>query len=202
MTKLPDTKEKVFKAAVELFAEHGYEKTSMRMIAEKCAISKPAVYYYFPDKESLFNGLIEFGMNRAYESLEKIAQSDKTVREKLIDVVMTRFKDIPEIPSIKKFIAEIFTGGLKCKIDMDLKRKFPKHREGLEKIIKEGIDQGIFRPDLNIKQLIYCLVGAMNIHSRNHYIMDQPPTTRKEARALVDTLLRGALKSKNEELIC
>jgi len=200
LNKIPDTKEKVFKAAVELFAEYGYEKTSMRMIAEKCEISKPAVYYYFPDKESLCNGLIEFGMDRAYQSLQKIAQKDEPVREKLIDVVMTRFQDIPEIPSIRKFIAELFSGGLKCKIDMDLKRKFPKHRDGLEKIIREGIKQDIFRSDLNIRQFTYCLVGAMNIHSRNHYIMEQPPITRKEAESLVDTLIKGALNPKRENI--
>lgn len=41
-----------------LFTQSGYKNTSMDKIAEKCEISKPTLYNYFPSKTSLFLGLI------------------------------------------------------------------------------------------------------------------------------------------------
>jgi AcrR family transcriptional regulator len=56
------TREKIQAVAVELFAEHGYEKTSLREIAERLDVTKAALYYHFNTKEdivvSLFDDLI------------------------------------------------------------------------------------------------------------------------------------------------
>lgn len=57
-----DTREKIQKVAVELFAEHGYDKTSLREIAERLDVTKAALYYHFKTKEdivvSVFDDLI------------------------------------------------------------------------------------------------------------------------------------------------
>ncbi|WP_329253443.1 TetR/AcrR family transcriptional regulator [Actinoallomurus sp. NBC_01490] len=57
-----DTRERIQATALELFAEHGYEKTSLRQIAERLHVTKAALYYHFNSKEdivvSLFDGLI------------------------------------------------------------------------------------------------------------------------------------------------
>jgi AcrR family transcriptional regulator len=57
-----DTREKIQQVALELFAEHGYDKTSLREIAERLDVTKAALYYHFKTKEdivvSLFDDLI------------------------------------------------------------------------------------------------------------------------------------------------
>ncbi|MDN3358657.1 TetR/AcrR family transcriptional regulator [Actinomadura sp. DC4] len=56
------TREKIQAVALELFAEHGYEKTSLREIAERLDVTKAALYYHFNTKEdivvSLFDSLL------------------------------------------------------------------------------------------------------------------------------------------------
>jgi AcrR family transcriptional regulator len=56
------TREKIQAVALELFAEHGYEKTSLREIAERLDVTKAALYYHFKTKEdiavSLFDKLL------------------------------------------------------------------------------------------------------------------------------------------------
>jgi AcrR family transcriptional regulator len=56
------TRERIQAVALELFAEHGYEKTSLREIAERLDVTKAALYYHFNTKEdivvSLFDDLI------------------------------------------------------------------------------------------------------------------------------------------------
>jgi AcrR family transcriptional regulator len=52
-TPRTDTRSRVQKVALELFAEHGYEKTSLREIAERLGVTKAALYYHFKSKEDI-----------------------------------------------------------------------------------------------------------------------------------------------------
>ena len=50
--------EAIIAAAQKRFALFGIEKTPMREIARDLRISKAALYYYFPDKESLYKSVL------------------------------------------------------------------------------------------------------------------------------------------------
>ncbi|WP_419394145.1 TetR/AcrR family transcriptional regulator [Cytobacillus praedii] len=49
----------IVETAYKLFAENGFDKTSLAMIAKEVGISKPAIYYYFDSKEKLIDFLFE-----------------------------------------------------------------------------------------------------------------------------------------------
>jgi AcrR family transcriptional regulator len=54
-----DTREKIRTVALELFAEQGYEKTSLREIAERLQVTKAALYYHFKTKEDIVTSLFQ-----------------------------------------------------------------------------------------------------------------------------------------------
>jgi AcrR family transcriptional regulator len=54
-----DTRQRALDVALELFAEQGYEKTSLREIAERLNVSKAALYYHFASKEALLAGIVD-----------------------------------------------------------------------------------------------------------------------------------------------
>lgn len=54
-----DTRQRIEAAALDLFAEHGYEKTSLRTITDRLGITKAALYYYFPAKEDILVSVSE-----------------------------------------------------------------------------------------------------------------------------------------------
>jgi AcrR family transcriptional regulator len=54
-----DTKSRLQELALQLFAEQGYEKTSLREIAERLGVTKAALYYYFKSKEDIVRSLVE-----------------------------------------------------------------------------------------------------------------------------------------------
>jgi AcrR family transcriptional regulator len=54
-----DTREKIQSVALELFAEQGYDKTSLREIAERLGVTKAALYYHFKSKEDIVASLFE-----------------------------------------------------------------------------------------------------------------------------------------------
>jgi AcrR family transcriptional regulator len=54
-----DTRQRILDVALELFAEQGYEKTSLREIAERLDVTKAALYYHFASKEALLAGIVD-----------------------------------------------------------------------------------------------------------------------------------------------
>ncbi|HET6501503.1 MAG TPA: TetR/AcrR family transcriptional regulator [Amycolatopsis sp.] len=54
-----DTRERIQRVALDLFAEQGYQKTSLREIAEKLDVTKAALYYHFKTKEDIISSLVE-----------------------------------------------------------------------------------------------------------------------------------------------
>jgi len=58
-TPRTDTRSRVQAVALELFAEQGYEKTSLREIAERLGVTKAALYYHFKSKEDIVHSLTD-----------------------------------------------------------------------------------------------------------------------------------------------
>lgn len=54
-----DTRQQIRVVAMELFAEQGYDKTSLREIAERLGVTKAAVYYHFRTKEEIVASLFD-----------------------------------------------------------------------------------------------------------------------------------------------
>jgi AcrR family transcriptional regulator len=54
-----DTRSRLRELALQLFAEQGYEATSLREIAERLGVTKAALYYYFKSKEDIVRSLVE-----------------------------------------------------------------------------------------------------------------------------------------------
>ncbi|WP_411105673.1 TetR/AcrR family transcriptional regulator [Streptomyces sp. cmx-4-9] len=54
-----NTRQRIQDVALELFAEQGYEKTSLREIAERLDVTKAALYYHFKTKEDIIISLFE-----------------------------------------------------------------------------------------------------------------------------------------------
>jgi AcrR family transcriptional regulator len=53
------TRQRIQSVALELFAEQGYDKTSLREIAERLGVTKAALYYHFKSKEDIVTSLVE-----------------------------------------------------------------------------------------------------------------------------------------------
>ena len=53
-----DTKARIQAVALDLFAEQGMQQTSLRQIADRLGVTKPALYYHFASREELVGSLV------------------------------------------------------------------------------------------------------------------------------------------------
>ncbi|MED4531709.1 TetR/AcrR family transcriptional regulator [Metabacillus fastidiosus] len=67
MATREDKKELIINKAVQLFAEHGYYKTTTAMIAHAAGVTQPYVFHFFQNKEELFKTVVERAFNQIYD---------------------------------------------------------------------------------------------------------------------------------------
>ena len=98
------TKEKILDAALTLFAENGYDGTSVEQIANIVGIKAPSLYKHYKGKEDILNALIDSAEARYEEmfgsenNIGKVPQS----REEFIKVTMERISFTMRDPIIRK----------------------------------------------------------------------------------------------------
>jgi len=70
-------------SAKRLFQQYGYKKTTVSDIAKAMGKVKSAIYYYFPDKESLLRAVIDEEIGKLIRSINDAVQKASTPEEKL-----------------------------------------------------------------------------------------------------------------------
>ncbi|MCL9761331.1 TetR/AcrR family transcriptional regulator [Frankia sp. AiPa1] len=80
-----DTRSRILAVAVTLFGEQGYAGTSVRDISERLGLTKAALYYHFPSKETILDALLEPFMLELGRLADLIRQSPPPSPETLIE---------------------------------------------------------------------------------------------------------------------
>ena len=88
------TKRKIFETSMKLFAEKGYDATSIEEITATVGVAKGTLYYHFSSKEEIFNFLVEEGMKLLKNSIDI-----KTAKLTIQEVGVTKEENTNEEPS-------------------------------------------------------------------------------------------------------
>jgi len=83
-------REQIIEGAIKRFIHFGINKTTMNDIAEDLSVSKPSLYYYFPDKKSLIVGVIEKVFTDYFDLLKKKYNPDASLENTLFQTIEIR----------------------------------------------------------------------------------------------------------------
>lgn len=151
-------KEKEFKqnlitdAARKLFIEKGFDETTMDDIAKAAGFAKGTVYLYFKSKNELMAYIVIASYDTFFDQIENMSATDITAGEKM-ERMTQMYRDFVQT-AIRQYgfgnmwnniehMANILTGETKESICRQNKRIFYL----VQRIIKEGQEQGIFSKD-------------------------------------------------------
>ncbi|HEY9335446.1 MAG TPA: helix-turn-helix domain-containing protein [Kribbella sp.] len=93
-TSSRDTKAAIHRAAVDLFSSQGYDKTSLREIAEQVGITKASLYYHYSSKQELLRAIVGtflddvFAVLRKVEDLPWSPENERELLAAYVDVVI------------------------------------------------------------------------------------------------------------------
>ena len=129
--------------ASKCFGLHGFEHTTMNEIASRVYLSKASLYYYFPDKESLFKGVIEAEQEEFFHQMTKRLDELATAELMLTEFIRVRHKHFTKFINLNIFRFADFH-----KIKPHVKETFRTFREReagiIESILMKGKNSGSF----------------------------------------------------------
>jgi len=135
--------ELIIEASQKRFGLFGIEKTSMREIANDLKLSKASLYYYFPDKESLYKAVVE---KEQREFISKISERIFSIQEPeqlLLEYANTRLSYFRTLLNLSRLRLEAYSE-LKPGFRNTIKDFKEKEKEILKRIFERGISSGIF----------------------------------------------------------
>ena len=160
---------RILQVAEKLFAEKGFDGTSIRNISKEAKINIAMVSYYFGSKEKMLESLIYFrttDLKMQLENLYREAISPLEKINKLIDLYIARINKNKWIYQILHFELSSKKRTVDIKSFTDVKKR---NLHSLENIILEGQQKGVFRKDINIALLPPTILGTFF-----HFQMNRP----------------------------
>jgi len=135
--------ELIIEASQKRFGLFGIEKTSMREIANDLKLSKASLYYYFPDKESLYKAVVE---KEQIEFISKISERIFSIQEPeqlLLEYANARLSYFRTLLNLSRLRLEDYSE-LKPGFRETIQDFKEKEKEILKRIFEKGISSGIF----------------------------------------------------------
>jgi len=77
------TRDRIFKAASDIFEEKGYDGARMQEIADRAGINKALLHYYFRTKEQLFAAVFQVLLRKMFEKIISIFMEDISFKDKI-----------------------------------------------------------------------------------------------------------------------
>ena len=152
------TKRKIFETSMKLFAEKGYDATSIEEITATVGVAKGTLYYHFSSKEEIFNFLIEEGIKLLQNSIDiKTAKLDNYI-DKLKAVILIEIKIVVKYEDfIKILLSQLY--GTEA-------RHIFEYIDKIEKIVEAGIEAGQIKKGNSkaIASEIYGLIASSLVY--------------------------------------
>jgi AcrR family transcriptional regulator len=149
-------------AAMQAFADKGYDATRVEEVARRAGVSKGLLYLYFKTKEELFKAVVRSFVSSRLDSLEAIIDTSDLSAEAFLRGPFLDFaKSIPKSPA-RKLIRLLVAEGPK---HPDLLAWYwetvvSRGMAGIRKIIRRGVRDGEFRESA-LEQFPHLLVSPI-----------------------------------------
>ena len=133
------TKRKIFETSMKLFAEKGYDATSIEEITANVGVAKGTLYYHFSSKEEIFQFLIEEGVKLLKNSVEIKTEKLESSIDKIKAVVLIEIKVLVKYEDFMTIVlSEIWGNGPRSIL---CKKYVFEYIQMIEKIVENGINK-------------------------------------------------------------
>lgn len=188
-----ETRRQLLQAAVKSFADRGYAATSVRQIVQAAGVSKPALYYYFRDKEGIFDALVDQAQDERYRLLQEAAQRGQGLAQKLEELATAIFDfSVRNRDLMRLSFATAFAASGKGPGQTKCLEKGKRTFEFIRGLMQAGQASGELDRRFSVDELAMGIYGQLNSHVMVRLLVPQCPLDRKTARQIVRLFLDGA----------
>ncbi|WP_010498066.1 TetR/AcrR family transcriptional regulator [Paenibacillus elgii] len=151
----------ILDAALKVIAENGYHNAQVSRIAKEAGVADGTIYLYFKNKEdiliSLFQKKLGDLVGQFHSSINETDSADEALR-KICEIHYTMLEQNVDLAFVTQI--ELRQSSLELRKEIGLVVK--TYIELIEKVLHQGIEQGIFRANLDVKLTRLLVFGSMD----------------------------------------
>lgn len=141
-----EKEQKIFQAALSLFAHYGYRKTTVEDVAAAVGMTKSNIYFYVKNKRDLYEKTVSHALENWRTTIAKELETVAGAKEKFAVAARRSFAYLEEHAQLRSLLIkdpDIFT--LSATEDRFYEVNL-RAMEMLKDVIRQGIDEGVFYP--------------------------------------------------------
>jgi len=194
-----DARLRIIAAAEELFAVRGFRGVSIREIADHARVNSAMIHYYFDTKEGLYRGVIVKALSELNAIIETVSETGGDP----VDRLRCYLRQYIEFLRRKSRNTQLILHAVLFEenhLSEWIDRYWTRHFQLIEEILREGVEDGYFRPvdtrltAINLRGMVLWYFMFSPIISRYPGMEDyQQEYNDKLADETMDILLHGLL---------
>jgi AcrR family transcriptional regulator len=191
MTEQPvSRRDELLDLAATMFAERGLRATTVRDIADSAGILSGSLYHHFKSKEQMVEEVLRGFLDWLFARYQQIVESEPNPLERLKGLFMASFEAIEHrhaqvviYQDEAKRLSSLPQFGF-----VEVRNK--EQRKMWHDLLNEGIEQGCFRPDINV-DVVYRFIRDTTWVSVRWYQPGGPLTAEEVGRQYLSIVLGG-----------
>lgn len=180
---------RILDAALELFAEKGYEAASIREICERAGITRPTLYYFFESKEGLYRALVAEATREFDRTVNEGLASAPDLRGKFKGVARKFFEDVVQRPTLVRFVYGLVWSTTNSPFAQELHKAYMEMIERMSAAAREAARNGEISGD-RIDLHMIVLMGSLG-EAISCYLFLGTELTPELADGIVDIVFDG-----------
>ncbi len=153
--------EAIIDAAIRVIAENGYHNAQVSKIAREAKVADGTIYLYFENKDDMLISLFNEKMGAFIETVREATARVDSPSDQLRELMRLHFAQLEENPKMA-IVTQIELRQSNRKVRQGIAETLKKYMDVIDDIIRSGIEQGIFRPDIDIRVARRMIFGTLD----------------------------------------
>jgi AcrR family transcriptional regulator len=159
---IADRRARILEAATRRFAEHGFEATTVRQLADDVNILSGSLYHHFATKDEMLHEIVRDAVLQMRDNAMRIAEAPIDAEHRLTALVLLDLGELTRNQEVHAILTN--------------ERRFFRRREEFAYVVKakteayhawravlqDGVEAGVFKPDLDLYLTILTIVRMLN----------------------------------------
>lgn len=162
----------IIETSERLFAQKGFDATSVRDIAEEAGINVAMISYYFGSKEKLMEAIFEAKIGKVQMRVEELLKDDSLLPfEKIYTLIDEHIERVMHSQHFYRIMISEQLTNKNPAILQTVKQLKVRNAELISTLIKEGQQKGFFKKKVDVVLMLNTMLGTVwqSIISKEHY---------------------------------
>lgn len=180
----------IIDAAVRVIAENGYHSAQVSKIAREANVADGTIYLYFENKDDVLISLFREKMGLFVSETEKALDKIDSPIEQLLELIRLHFKNLEQdykLAVVTQIELRQSNPELRKRINAVLKN----YLDVIDRVIDGGIKQGIFRADVDVRNVRKMIFGTIDETVSSWIMDDRKYSLVDQAEAIHRLFLHG-----------